>query len=217
MTDDKYIDVYGNDIPAFSFRPRTGLFLDNKMTHKAAMFTSLKQDWQTPLWLYEQIKRMHNITDNYDTDPATSEDNPLGCKLFYTEKTDGLANRWMGKVFINPPFGYGYDRDGKWTYFTGVWIEEAWRRVFELGTGEVELVTMLLPARTSPKVFHKYIWDFEKWQAKDNVKVTFLPKRIKFGKSTHSAPFDSMLVDFYSPKFLQKGFIQQGSESVIDN
>lgn len=181
----KYMDVYGveHETPSFQFKPRTGLFLDPKMIRKKALFTSIDQNWTTPLHIYERIKKERGIVDNYDTDPATSESNPLGCKLFYTEKDNGLKQKWNGKVFINPPFSGHYK--------ASLWIEEAWLRTQTEKNPEVSMVTMLIPARTDTVAFHTYIYK----QA--NVKIEFIKGRIKFGNSKTTAPFPSMICDFY--------------------
>lgn len=211
----KITDVFGNEkiVDMLKYMPRPTKFKTKAMQKKAAMMSSTSQSWETPLWLYEHIKQLRGIS-NYYTDPATNEENPLGCKLYYTEEDDGLLCEWKNTVFINPPFGFGYYR-GVWSYITGLWITEAWRRVFEFK--EVDLVTMLLPARTSPKVFHSYIWDYERSRVRDNVALNFYPKRIKFSKSPHSAPFDSMIVDFVNPTSKHKTLIQQLGELRIDN
>ena len=57
-------------------------------------------------------------------------------------------------------------------------------------------VVMLLPARTDTKAFHAYIYDAETWQPRLGVEIRFLPGRLKFGGSTNSAPFPSMIVVF---------------------
>ena len=73
-------------------------FTNPLMLKKAAMMQSRKQNWTTPIWLYNQIKKERDITNNYDTDPATNESNPLGCEHYYTKKDNGLIKKWFGKV-----------------------------------------------------------------------------------------------------------------------
>lgn len=163
-------------------------FTDPNMLKKAAMFQSKDQTWNTPIWLYNQIKKERGI-DNYDTDPATNENNPLGCKYFFTKKDNGLNQIWKGKVFINPPFTAKYN--GKTRNLTSLFIKEAWLRTQTEKNHEVSMVTMLIPARTDTIAFHKYIWK------QPNVKLDFIKGRVKFGTSKVGAPFGSMLVDWY--------------------
>lgn len=186
MSSQTYLDLYGKEI---TFQPfdRICKFKAPNMLKKAAMFQSKDQTWNTPIWLYNQIKKERNI-ENYDTDPATNESNPLGCKYFYTKKDDGLRMIWYGNVFINPPFTAKYH--GKTRNLTSLFIEEAWKRTQTDQNTEVSHVTMLIPARTDTIAFHKYIWK------QPNVQVDFIKGRIKFGTSKVGAPFGSMVVDF---------------------
>lgn len=211
-------DVYGNKIEIpnnkvelskdfFKYRSvsRPVKFKTPNMQRKAAMLSSSNQTWQTPMYVYKHLAERNNLVW-YDTDPATSKDNPLQCRFYYTEEDDGLTKPWPGDVFINPPFGWGYYK-GRWTYVTGLWIEEAWRRLFdkdrikelkakfkELKTLPCRHITMILPSRTSTKVFHKYIWDYEKQTTRPGIKINFT-RRLKFGTSKMVAPFDTMVID----------------------
>jgi hypothetical protein len=170
-------------------------FNTDNMQRKAAMFSSAKQDWQTPLTFYNKLCQERGLCEGYDTDPATAEDNPLGCKFFYTINDDGLTKPWTGNVFINPPFGWGYYQ-GKWTYITGLWIESAWKKIFE-SKDPITLITMIVPASVSTKVFHKYLWNYKEATARPNVRVNFREGRERFRGSKMVAPFSTMIVDFY--------------------
>lgn len=184
------VDLFGNTTKVKQTTPaRLCKFTDPNMLKKAAMFQSKDQTWCTPLSLYELIKEERGIKDNYYTDPATNENNPLGCKLFYTEKDDGLVKPWKYTVFINPPFTQKYK--GKTRNLTSLFIKEAWERTQTEKNPEVKMVTMLIPARTDTVAFHRYIWK------QPNVNVDFIKGRVKFGTSKIGAPFGSMLIDFY--------------------
>lgn len=196
-------DVFGslistetNDMVYYVSKPRPTKFKTKNMQQKAAMFSSARQDWTTPLDFYQELKAERGI-ENYDTDPATNKNNPLGCKYFYTIEQDGLMQEWFGNVFINPPFGWGY-YSGKWTYITGLWIKEAWYRCFSdlYKNAKIDRITMIIPASVSTKVFHKYCWDYKEARARPGVRVNFYPKRKKFGGSKMVAPFNTMIVDF---------------------
>lgn len=196
----KTVNVFGElieqaNLPYYKPHSRPTKFKTKNMQQKAAMFSSAKQDWTTPLWLYQELCKERGI-EKYDTDPATNKNNPLGCKTYYTIEDDGLDpfNEWSGCVFINPPFGWGYYK-GKWTYITGLWIEQAYKRCFE-SSDDIEMITMIIPSSVSTNIYHKYCWDYKEARARDRVRVNFYPKRIKFGGSKMVAPFNTMIIDF---------------------
>ena len=56
---------------------------------KAALFTSNKQDWATPDWLYDELSKEFN----FDFDPC-----PLNPTF------DGLTIEWGNSNFVNPPY-----------------------------------------------------------------------------------------------------------------
>jgi hypothetical protein len=51
-----------------------------------------------------------------------------------------------------------------------------------------------VPARTDTRFFHEHIY------RKPGVSVEFIKGRLRFGSSTNSAPFPSMLVVFHGPQ-----------------
>lgn len=132
-------------------------------------FSSKKQDWLTPKYLFDYF----NETFKFTLDPCASADNAL-CKKFYTEHDDGLSKSWENEhVFLNPPYG----RD------IGKWIEKAYKESADNNA----LVVCLLPARTDTHWF----WDYCKHGF-----IMFLQGRVKFSGHKNSAPFPSMIVVF---------------------
>ena len=162
------------------------------------MFSSKKEDWETPQWLFDELDEEFN----FNLDAAASQENAK-CEDYFTEEHDGLMQPWVfesvkfsaaysrgsalvrqsSRVWLNPPYGRT----------VGEWVEKA---VGEVEAGHSELVVMLLPARTDTKYFHRFIWDKEKHQPRPGVEVRFLEGRLKFGGATNSAPFPSMVVVF---------------------
>ena len=65
-----------------------------------ALFTSNKQDWETPKELFERL----NSKYHFDLDAAASHQN---AKLpnYFTADDDALLQEWQGNVFCNPPYG----------------------------------------------------------------------------------------------------------------
>src|SRR5688572_24955354 len=105
------------------------------------LWSSKKSDYNTPDWLFKKLN------DHYDfeTDPATSEDNPLNCRIYYTPATNGLDFRkWKGKVFINPP----YNKEQI------LWVREA----AEYNLSTKNIVIMLLPARPDTRLWQDFIF-----------------------------------------------------------
>jgi phage N-6-adenine-methyltransferase len=135
------------------------------------LFNSATGEWETPQDLFDEL----NKEFNFKFDLAANNGNKK-CAHFYTIHDDSLSKDWRklnGWLWLNPPYGRNI----------GQWVEKAF---FEK---EAKIV-MLLPARTDTKWFHEYIYD------KANIEIRFIRGRLKFGGSTNSAPFPSMLVIF---------------------
>lgn len=134
------------------------------------MFSSASDNWATPQELFNQLNNEFAFT----LDPCASADNAK-CAQYYTKEQDGMKQNWGGqRVFCNPPYGRGI----------GKWVEKCSAE----STKENTLCVMLLPARTDTKWFHDYIYN--------KAEIRFLKGRLKFGNSTNSAPFPSMIVIF---------------------
>ena len=137
--------------------------------NNALMFSSEKDNWETPQYLYDELNEKFNFT----LDPCADEKNHK-CELYYTKEQNGLLQDWQGHVvFCNPPYGRKSTAD---------WIKKCYEESLKPNT----TVVMLIPARTDTKAFHRYIYH--------KVKIHFLEGRIKFVGSKNSAPFPSMIV-----------------------
>ena len=136
-------------------------------------FSSVKDDWETPDWLFEKL----DADWGFALDVCANSKNAK-CRRYYNKKANGLVQPWDAVWWCNPPYG----REVKH------WVREG-------AFAEVPGV-MLLPARTDTRWFHDYIWDVEKGQPRKNTKVWFLKGRLKFKGAKHSAPFPSMVVIF---------------------
>lgn len=139
----------------------------------AGLFTSRRDDWETPQQLFDQFTQEFGP---FDLDPCASEQNAK-CPRFFTEADDGLAQPWAPhKVFLNPPYGREI----------GKWVKKAWE---ESQAGA--LVVCLLPARTDTAWFHNYVLRADG--------LRFLRGRLHFN-GRGPAPFPSMIAVFYSRK-----------------
>lgn len=151
-----------------------------------ALFTSEKQDWTTPLDLYEKL----DDEFNFDFDPCIVDNKA-------TMDTNGLHIEWGKSNFVNPPYSD-----------ISKWVAKAYQEYLK-----DKKVVMLIPSRTDTKWWHKYIvrateirfiegrltfgndlyWQWVWEQPTINGKPNSLYK--KYGKK-NSAPFPSAIIIF---------------------
>lgn len=139
------------------------------------------------LWMCAALNAGFTAEDNqlddefhFTLDPCCTAENAK-CRKYYTKAENGLEQDWKGEtVFCNPP----YSRGKKGTPGQEAWI----KKCFEESQKTDTTCVMLLPARTDTKAFHTYIYGY--------AEIRFIRGRLKFGGSTNSAPFPSMIVVF---------------------
>lgn len=134
------------------------------------MFSSKTDLWATPQDFFDALDAEFHFTLDVCALPENAK-----CEKFYTPDMDGLSQPWKGRVWCNPPYGREI----------GQWVRKAF---FAFISGGAEVVVMLLPARTDTRWFHEYIYN--------KAEIRFIKGRLKFGGSTNSAPFPSMVVVF---------------------
>lgn len=135
------------------------------------MFSSNKDDWETPEEFFETLNKEFNFT----LDPCCTKETAK-CGKFYTKAENGLIQNWQGEtVFINPPYSNGNQT---------LWVKKAYEESKKPNTTCV----MLIPARTDTIRFHDYILG--------NAEIRFIKGRIKFVGAKYGAPFPSMVVIF---------------------
>mgnify|MGYP003251382283 CR=1 FL=1 len=111
-------------------------------------FSTGKDDWETPQWLFNQLDDEFHFT----LDPCCTAENAK-CLKYYTKAENGLEQDWKGEtVFCNPP----YSRGKKGAPGQEAWIKKCFEESKKAGTTCV----MLLPARTDTKAFHTYIYGY---------------------------------------------------------
>lgn len=154
------------------------------------MFSQKSDEWSTPRAFWEALDREFQFT----WDAAASFDNNMlgwisphsyyGPDQRAPEYRDALTCMWQdkawGTVWCNPPYSMCKE-------FVKKASEQA-----ALGSK----IVMLIPARTDTRYFHQYVWDETTNAPRPNVALRFIKGRLKFGNSTNSAPFPSMLVIF---------------------
>ena len=133
------------------------------------LFKSNSDEWETPQSVFDRL----NSEFHFTLDPCATKQNHK-CGLYYTKEEDGLLQNWGGQtVFCNPPYSKIAD-----------WVEKAYRESRQDHT----VVVLLIPSRTDTRYFHNFIYQ--------RAEIRFVKGRIRFGDSTTSAPFPSMVVIF---------------------
>jgi phage N-6-adenine-methyltransferase len=128
-------------------------------------FSSKTDLWATPVKFFEDMAAQYGP---FDIDVCADATNAK-CPVYFDKTSDGLAQKWIGKCWMNPPYG----RD------IGKWMKKA--------SESNATVVCLVPARTDTKWWHDYAMKGE---------ITFIKGRLKFGNATNSAPFPSAVVVF---------------------
>lgn len=142
------------------------------MTYLELANSSASDNWPTPSWVVKQAAREFGP---FDLDPATNPDNPTGTPAFYTPETDGLAQPWKGRVWLNPPYGRTI----------GQWMRKART---EVEAGRTELVVCLVPVRVDARW-----WQRNVIHAQPSPLVRFWPKRLRY-VNDWDAPFASATI-----------------------
>ncbi len=149
-----------------------------------SLFSSASDEWSTPQDFFDK----YNAIYNFDLDVCATPENAK-CQKYFTEKEDGLSQKWTGVCWMNPPYGREI----------ALWMKTAlWASIHEGVT-----VVCLVPARTDTKWWHDYAMKGE---------IEFIRGRLKFGGHKNSAPFPSAVVTFrptpnHRPGYIATGFV----------
>ncbi len=139
----------------------------------------------TPKWLIQSLEKEFG---KFDLDPCSNLESTYTAIHHFYENQDGLAKKWYGKVFCNPPYSQGN---------IPKWISKA---ILEITRkGHCKLIIMLLPSDTSTKWFHqtfciRYKFGDKNYYVIDTDHEIRLLDRINFSNSKNNAKFPSMLV-----------------------
>jgi len=145
---------------------------------------------KTEVWLTPP--KLVKALGNFDLDPCSAEDMPWSiADRCYTEKDDGLAQQWEGRVFMNPPYGPKLD--------------PFLHKLAQHGNG-----IALVFARTETRAFFRNVWN--KADA-----IMFLKGRVKFyrpdGTQGQSSGSPSCLIAYGANNV--KALYQSGLEGAI--
>jgi phage N-6-adenine-methyltransferase len=133
----------------------------------AVHYSSATDLWATPQWFFDRL----NKEFKFELDVCATDENAK-CKRYFTERENGLLQKWEGVVWMNPPYGREIDD----------WIEKAYTSAQDGAT-----VVCLIPARTDTAWWHDYCMYGE---------IRFVRGRLRFGGAEDNAPFPSAVVIF---------------------
>lgn len=130
----------------------------------SAMFSSDRQDWETPVAFFEELDKEFNFT----LDVCATASN---CKVeqYYSPVDNGLMQDWQGVCWMNPPYGREISK----------WMRKA--------SEAKATVVCLVPSRTDTAWWHDYVIG-------KGAEVRFIRGRLRFQGAPSSAPFPSALV-----------------------
>ena len=134
------------------------------------LYTSDSDDWWTPQDIIDRV--LATFDGTIDLDPCSNLGTPnVPATVRYTVEDDGLSKPWVGRVYMNPPYGDVLPN----------WIEKMVQAFID---GEIDSAVALVPARTDTRWFRTlrpYLH-------------CFIFGRLKFSGTGNSAPFPSMAV-----------------------
>jgi len=133
-------------------------------------FSSQTDEWTTPQNIIDATLKTLSFID---LDPCADGNKNIPAKNYFFD--NGLEQKWIGKVYMNPPYGNAI----------GAWIDKLHE---EYQKGNVVEAIALVPARTDTEWFRVF----------RDYPVCFIYGRLKFGNMDNSAPFPSAV--FYLGK-----------------
>ncbi len=138
---------------------------------RPALMTSNSVEWYTPPRIRDAV--VEALGGNVDLDPCADPERTFPATQHFTPAENGLAQRWMGRVYMNPPYGRTIRR---WTT----------KLKDELEVGYTFEAVALLPARPDARWF----------QELDPPFLCFIRGRLRFSGYDASAPFSSVACYF---------------------
>jgi len=144
---------------------------DRNVWLRPGLMTSLNDDWYTPPDIASAVVK--SLGGIVDLDPCADPRKTFPASEHFTESDNGLVRPWLGRVYMNPPYGRTI---GTWTT----------KLRDELRNGWATEAVALLPGRV----------DTTWWHELAPPHVCFLRGRLRFSGYAQSAPFPSVAVYF---------------------
>jgi phage N-6-adenine-methyltransferase len=191
------VDLFGGDsvdiVPRGSEEPAPAesTVVGCSGLNSALMFSRATDEWTTPGDFYDALDKEFGF--NLD---AAARKETAKCRSWFGPDHDNPRLRdalaigcWSGGelraptvAFLNPPYSRCAEFVAK--------ADQQRRDVLPTTT------VMLIPSRTDTRYWHAHIWDRDKHTPRPGVEVRFVKGRLKFGNSTNSAPFPSVVIIF---------------------
>jgi hypothetical protein len=133
--------------------------------------TSDDIEWYTPLSIRTAV--VEALGGKVDLDPCADPGRSFPAAEHFTEQENGLVRPWIGRVYMNPPYGRTISA---WTT----------KLADEMRAGWATEAVALLPARV----------DTGWWHDLNPQLVCFIRGRLRFSGYEQSAPFPSAAVYF---------------------
>lgn len=130
-----------------------------------SVFSSQSCEWGTPVELFQRLDQEFH----FSLDVCATASNAK-CPRFFTRQDDGLSQPWVGRVWMNPPYGRGIDK----------WVAKA--------ASCHKLCVCLLPVRSDTRWWHAYVMKA--------AEIRLLTRRLSFQGATNKAPFPAAIVIF---------------------
>ena len=144
---------------------------DSNQWLRPALMSSESVEWYTPPHIRDAV--VQALGGRVDLDPCADPGRTFPAAEHFTPVENGLAHRWIGRIYMNPPYGRGIV---SWTT----------KLRDELTAGWVTEAVALLPARVDTGWWH----DLRPEQ------VCFIRGRLQFSGYDCSAPFPSAAIYF---------------------
>jgi phage N-6-adenine-methyltransferase len=119
--------------------------VDERKNPSQYITQSNDNEWYTPI---QYIEAARIVLGQFDLDPAS---NPLANETvcahkFFTKEDDGLSKPWIGKLWLNPPYGK------ECREFVG-------KLITEYSSGNVEEAILLVNANSTDTAWFQPLWD----------------------------------------------------------
>ena len=158
--------------------------------NSAVMFGKATDEWATPQALFDELDREFGFA----VDVAATRDNAKCAGYFGRDGIyeDALTADWSRALWAV--------EDG--TRRRAFWMNPPYSRCREfialaaLRACGGYTVVCLVPSRTDTRWWHDHVYDAVHRQWYTGVEVRFIKGRLKFGDSTNSAPFPSVVIVF---------------------
>ncbi len=129
-------------------------------------FSSDSEEWYTPKRVIDLVV---HLLGAIDIDPCSNETKNVPSGVHYTKSDNGLCQAWLGRVYMNPPYG---NEISSWTE----------KLLAEYTCGNTTEAIALVPARVDTAWFRPF------------THAVFISGRLKFSESDAAAPFPSAVL-----------------------